>query len=67
MSSFLYKLAGLADAFWARAKNEPVIVAWLVTSIVAVAASVNFDLPPEVVAAVLGVGAVYARSKVTPT
>ena len=67
MSSFLYKLAGLADAFWARAKNEPVIVAWVVTTVVAVAAAANFDLPPEVVAAILGVGAVYARSQVTPT
>lgn len=70
MTNALDTLARYADQLWARVKNNPVIVAWLIGVIVAAAAHFGFDLPPEVVAAVLGVttgaGAVAARSRVTP-
>lgn len=70
MVRILDTLARAADNVWARVKNNPVVVGWLVGVIVAAAAHFGLDLPPEVVAAVLGVstgaGAVVARSQVTP-
>lgn len=55
---------------WSRVKANPVLVSYLITAIIGVAARYGFDLDPELVAAVLGVtgtaAAVVARSKVTP-
>ena len=70
MSDLLYSLARVADDVWARVKANPVLVSYLVTAVVGVAARWGFDLDPELVAAVLGVtatgAALVARSKVTP-
>lgn len=63
-------LADYASALWTRVKANPVLVSYLITAIVGVAARYGFDLDPELVAAVLGVtatgAALVARSKVTP-
>lgn len=66
----MHAVTDLLARTWERVKANPVLVSYLVTALVGVAAKYGFDLDPELVAAVLGVtgtaAAVVARSKVTP-